>query len=92
MVRNALQDRGTTLIILTFTVDLELLQWSEMLFRTEGNLNYTNLYCRSRALTMVRNALQDRETTLLKLTFTVDLELLQWSEMLFRTEGQPYLY
>ena len=41
---------------------------------------------------MVRNALQDRETTLLILTFTVDLEILQWSEMLFRTEGQPYLY
>ena len=41
---------------------------------------------------MVRKALQDRETTLLIPTFTLDLELLQWSEMLFGTEEQPYLY
>ena len=56
------------------------------------NLTDTSLYCRSRALAMVRNALQDGETTLLILTFTIDLELLQWSEILFRTGRQPYLY
>ena len=55
MVRNALQERETTSLILTFTID-ELLQWSEMLFMKGEK---TSLI-RSRALAIVRNALHER--------------------------------